>query len=132
MQQIGIVESKIGNRAEVRIARASACGEHCASCKGGCTPTEKVVVAEDRAGAKPGDRVILAMGSGRVLLAAFLVYILPLFFLIGGYLAAAQFTKGEFVCILSGLAAMGICFVIVSRIDKRVKEKYCLFIEKIL
>ncbi len=132
MQQIGIVEQKNGNLAQVRIARPSACGENCASCKGGCTPTERVVTAEDRAGAKEGDKVILSMGSGRVLLAAFLVYILPLFFLVGGYLAAARLTGREIVCILSGIAAMWICFLIVSRIEKRLKEKYCLFIEKIL
>lgn len=78
MEQIGTVKSVIGNTAEVKVHRVSACGENCAHCKGGCTPTDIVAKAENRALAAVGDTVKIESDTGKVILAAFLVYMVPL------------------------------------------------------
>ncbi len=78
MEQIGTVKSVIGNMAEVKVHRVSACGENCTHCKGGCMPTDMVAKAENRVSASVGDTVKMESDTGKVILAAFLLYIVPL------------------------------------------------------
>ena len=78
MEQIGTVKSVMGSMAEVKVHRVSACGENCAHCKGGCTPTDMVAKAENRVSAKVGDAVKIESDTGKVILAAFLLYMVPL------------------------------------------------------
>ncbi len=78
MEQIGTVKSVIGSMAEVKVHRVSACGENCAHCKGGCTPTDIVAKAENRVSANVGDTVKIESDTGKVILAAVLLYIVPL------------------------------------------------------
>lgn len=70
MREAGVVISCDGTRAEVTVLRHSACGENCASCKGGCAPTKTVITAENTAGAKPGDKVLMEMSDKKALGAA--------------------------------------------------------------
>lgn len=78
MEQIGTVKSVTGSMAEVKVHRISACGENCAHCKGGCTPSDIVAKAENRVSAKVGDTVKIESDTGKVILAAVLLYIVPL------------------------------------------------------
>ena len=132
MNKIGIVTELSGTEAKVRIQRPSACGENCASCKAGCVPTENDVWAVNEAGAKTGDKVELEMQDKRVLLAAALVYIIPLCMLFVGYAIGGIFFAGEEFKILSGFLLMGICYAILSIMDKHLKSKYSLIIKKVL
>lgn len=132
MNQIGKVEKNIGKMAEVRIQRPSACGENCSSCKGGCTPTERVVSAVNEAGAEAGERVELEMKSSYVLGAALLVYIIPLVTMFIGYGISGIFFHNEIYRIIVGFAVMALCYVIVSGIDKKLKNKYVLIIKRVL
>ena len=78
MEQIGIVKELRGNTAIVSVNRVSACGENCAQCKGGCTPSSAVTKAENAAGASVGDTVKVEADTKKVILAAFVLYIVPL------------------------------------------------------
>ena len=78
MEQIGIVKELRGNTALVSVNRVSACGENCAQCKGGCTPSSAVTKAENAAGASVGDTVKVEADTKKVILAAFVLYIVPL------------------------------------------------------
>ena len=76
-------------RAEVLIARKSACSGDCHKC-GGCGAVEQTlrVAAENPVDAKRGDIVWLESESRTVLLSAALLYLLPLLLFLIGYLAA--------------------------------------------
>ena len=132
MKQIGIVEDIVGNNINVRIKRASACGENCANCKGGCTPTEKIVKARNDAGAKIGDTVVLQMDNKNVLTAAFLVYILPLMVLFAVYGIVFALSANEGISALCGVLGMFMTFFAVRFIDKRMRDKYILIAVNVL
>ncbi len=86
MNAFGIVES-IDNKAstaKVRVKRQTSCGGNCAACAA-CDVADTIAVAQNPCGAGVGDIVELSLQSGKVLFAAFLVYILPLVVAIIGY-----------------------------------------------
>lgn len=112
MHEIGIIVEENGKYAKAAVLRRSACGENCASCKGGCTPAETVLNVKNTIGAKKGDRVMLELPDKKALGAAAIVYLLPLAALFAGSAAAYALDLGEGICALSGAAAMGICFLI--------------------
>ena len=132
MREIGIVESVEGNFAVVRIKRHSACGENCADCKGGCTRTEQTVSALNNVGAKAGDNVAVQMQTSYVLLAAFLVYILPLITLFAVYAVMYALLKNDGISILAGILAMLLTFYAVKKSDKRMRDKYVPIIAYVL
>jgi len=84
MEKIGFIKSLEGDIAVVEIKRASACGENCASCKGGCAPTAVYARVKNNVNASVGQYVKLHSENKKVVKAAFLVYIIPLFSLIIG------------------------------------------------
>lgn len=85
MQQIGVVVATSGERAKVKVCRATACS-HCGRCPEGErhtlslleSPKEIVVDAVNEVGAAAGQTVELAAHDGNILLAAFLAYMVPL------------------------------------------------------
>ena len=80
MKEEGIVKSVSGGGlCEVVIHRKTACGDNCASCGGACRMNYQVVTVKNPLEANAGDSVIIEMDSTKVLLSAFLVYILPVF-----------------------------------------------------
>lgn len=116
MREIGFVDKSNGGYAWVRVAKKSACGENCASCKGGCTPGERTMKVKNPIGASVGDRVAVELSDKRFLLAAFLVYILPLIMFLAGFLVSGYFFSGELLQIVSGLAVAGCTVLIIGRI----------------
>ncbi len=92
MEQIGIVKELRGNMAVVSVNRVSACGENCAQCKGGCTPSAAITRAENAAGASVGDTVKVESDTGKVIFAAFMLYIVPLLFAILAAIVVSCFT----------------------------------------
>lgn len=132
MKQIGIVEKTENDTAVVRIKRASACGENCASCKGGCTPTEQTVTAKNTVGAKTGDNVIISLETHDVLFAAFLVYILPLIVLFAVYMLCTVLKKSEVTAAVCGVFAMLFSFIAARIFDRKTKNKYFPIISEVL
>ena len=134
MRQIGKVEQVSGTSATVVVMRQSMCGEHCASCKGGCTPTRQRVSAQNTAGAIPGDMVVLELRDAKVLAGAALVYLVPLAALFAGYLIAALITESEGIRILSALLCTAAVFLPAKWADTLLKKagKYQITISKVL
>lgn len=132
MKQIGIVEKTENDIAVVRIKRASACGENCASCKGGCTPTEQTVTAKNTVGAKTGDNVIISLETHDVLFAAFLVYILPLIVLFAVYMICTVLKKSEVTAAVCGVFAMLFSLIAARIFDRKTENKYFPIISEVL
>ncbi|SET05563.1 positive regulator of sigma(E), RseC/MucC [Natronincola peptidivorans] len=129
MEKIGLVTSVKENVATVEIRRASACGENCASCKGGCAPTNHYITAKNSVDASVGQYVKLEMENKSVLRAAFLVYIVPLIGMILGIglgIATAEYlgytASKEIIGAAVGFLFLIIFYFIISFIDKKIKR----------
>lgn len=117
MRKPGIVK-RGGDMCEVAVLRQSACGENCAHCKGGCTPTDTIIFAENIVGAKAGDRVVLEIPDKTGIKAAALVYLLPIIALITGALLAYSEGLSEGAVALISLMSMAAVILIVWVINK--------------
>ena len=131
MQQTGIVQKLQHNIAEVKITRSSACGESCASC-GLCPGREAKFFAINDINATVGDTVIIDMADGKVLGAAFLVYIVPLIMMIIGYFSGHAVFNSEALGIIMGFLFMAAAFIVIIRIDRNIRRKYTPLIVSIL
>lgn len=129
MTKNGIVEDINSGIAKVKILRVSACGENCVEC-GACDKKSNTVIAKNTLNAKVNDKVIVNMSDKLVLGAAFLVYIIPLIFLIIGYLIGHIISENT--GILLGFTFMVIAFLIIIYIDKKFNKRYEAEIIKIL
>ena len=80
MTQNAIVERLADNGdALVRVFQKSACSHDCSTCAGICGAKRSITVqARNPLNAGPGDLVTVETGTGRILRAAALVYLLPL------------------------------------------------------
>jgi sigma-E factor negative regulatory protein RseC len=123
LDKTGTVIQTDNNTAVVEIMRANACGENCVMCKAACTTTHQTVNANNEIKATVGDMVRIEMSDKNVLLAAFFVYIVPVFTLITGY-------------ILIGWSGAVIGFVIplliLKSLDKRLTKRYTATVTKII
>ena len=119
MEQIGTVKRLQGSRAEILVRRASACGENCASCKSVCTKTTISALAENPLGAAVGDVVKIETDTKRLILAALLLYIMPLFLaIVFAALAQSLFSSKTFAVVLATVVFLAAFFVIQKQ-DKR-------------
>ena len=130
MEQVGTVKQIIGTQAVVLVRRASACGENCAHCKGGCTQTNITATVENRAGAAVGDRVKIETDTRRVILAAVLLYFVPCLFAIVCATLAQGFGAQKVVVAIATVATFVTVFCIIQRLDKRIAP--ASYITKIL
>lgn len=128
MQHFGVVESVFGNYASVSIQRHSACGD-CGACQMGSENMGKIVQAINPIGAKIGEQVTLEMDDDKILKAAFIVYMVPLFVLIAGTFItkfALEFFQisdmVELYGVLVGLIGMGVCFWFIKKRDTEMKK----------
>lgn len=122
MDQIGQVVELQGKSAVVRVRRTSACGENCASCGGGCTPTSTTLKAVNGLNAKVGDMVKVEMSSGAFVLLAFIGYILPILIAIGAYFVARQLSSDTIVADISAVVALVLTLVAFFVLDKLPKK----------
>ena len=83
MKQSGIILSIDDDRAKVMLQRQTSCGD-CKACKLGREDAKIEVDAINSVNAKIGDHVEIDMEHQSFLAAAFIVYLIPLFALIGG------------------------------------------------
>lgn len=113
-------------RAEVAVKRQSACGHDCAQCGGGCSElmvaSEVRVVADNAAGARPGDTVTVESSTSRVLGAAVLVYTVPFLLFFGGYFLGASLW-GEGAGMAAGAAGFALGFVPAVLLDRRTRRR---------
>lgn len=118
LKQVGIVIYVHNDIAQVLIKRASACGDSCKTCSGGCETTTKQIEAYNSIKAKKGDTVLLELKDSYVLFAAFLIYIVPLIMLFVGYaIGMIIFTNG-FAAGVMGVISLILAFIILKRLDR--------------
>ena len=90
IQKAKIIGQLDGDMVQIEVQRQSACGGRCESCKGCPAPTQRIqAVAVNEIKAETGDMVNVEAKTGQVLLAAAVVYLLPLVLFFGGTIAAA-------------------------------------------
>ena len=141
MKSLGKVVSINGNNVKVQLKRSSACGDSCASCKGGCTPTTTVVELSNDIGAKVGQTVEVEMSDNNFMKAVGVSYMFPLIMLMIGiaigygiYDSLAIKLSQEIFSFLVGMSFITISYFIVNRIDKKYRksDKFKLTITRIL
>ena len=132
MRQLAIVEELFQDYALVNVKRATACGENCAMCKGGCEATTKTVRAQNLVGAKPGDNVVIEIADSSVLFGALAVYIMPVFLMLAVFLCTQIFLQSELLCLLFGLLALVISLIMLKKVDNFLMKsgKYRIYITK--
>jgi len=119
MEQVGTVSCVNGSFATVTVNRTTSCGENCAHCKGGCTPTTVSCEAKNSAGAKIGDVVRIETNTKKVLGAAFFLYMFPLLVSIVSAIAVSGFLKNS-SSVLVACAAFLLSFCVIKRFEKRI------------
>lgn len=109
MTQSAIVDAltRDGN-AVVRVFQESACGHDCENC-GVCGSRRKLTVeAKNPLRAVPGDLVTVETGTGKIIKAAALVYVLPLCALLAGCVLGYVLGVGEGAQALLGVVGLAL------------------------
>ena len=108
MTRTGVIREVCGDGyARVEIAMRTACGHSCEDC-GGCAPgsRELIIRARNPLEAGPGDAVAVSAGTGKVLGAAALVYVLPLAMMLAAALVSAAAGGSQTLCAVCALGAL--------------------------
>ena len=122
MEQLVRVKEVFDNgTADVLLIRESACSGDCHKCSGcGAVQQAMLLTANNPVGAKPGDTVVISSESGPVLMGALVLYMVPLFLFIAGYIAGlALWERGA----LTGVLAFGIGIALAVIYDRKIVKK---------
>lgn len=119
MNKTGIVVGLESGKAIIEINRGSACGEHCASCGGGCETNQLQLKIDNVLGAKIGDFVMVEAEEKALLKTTFILYTIPLIAFIlgifGGHkIALGMAVDAELVGIISGVLLMALTFLAIK------------------
>jgi len=116
MEEEGIVLSVEGSIASVRMVEGGGC-EGCSS-SGSCKVASggRVLEADNKAGAKPGDSVTVRIEASSFLKASFIVYMVPVIFLFIGAAAGGRFGPGIYggISVDNWQAIGGVLFLALS------------------
>lgn len=129
MNQRGEVKEILkGNKARILMKKHAACGE-CGACQHGKENMNLTISAVNDIGAQVGDVVEVNMDTQNVLGAAFIMYVIPLFFMLLGigvssYLLNKLGFGGqiEFYAVLAGFSLMAISFLIIRQFEDRFRN----------
>jgi len=117
MVEIGIVKKVEARLAEVEIEPANGCSRCVSrsSCHIGEEKSKRVVAVQNQFNAVNGDLVEIEVAARNVISSAFLIFILPLLGLIGGYCWGIQYGQGW--GILLALVGIGASFILLRLLD---------------
>lgn len=126
MQEVAQVTEIKGNKAKVEFARSAAC-EKCGICY--LAESGKMILeVRNLAQAKPGDKVVVELASPAVLKASFIVYIIPVIFLIVGYALGSWLASfwvranSQTVGIIFAFMFLGLSLWVVNVIDRQARK----------
>ncbi|MDD4688670.1 MAG: SoxR reducing system RseC family protein [Eubacteriales bacterium] len=114
MENSGVVKSTEDEYALVSFVRESSCGGNCSQCNM-CSTKEHIVTVKNPIGAKNGDVVIVETPSGRIYLAAFLVYIFPMFLSLAVGMALWSNGAGALISSIVGVGLFALAYIILCR-----------------
>ncbi len=123
MRKSGIVK-KGGEWASVAVLRASSCGENCAMCKGGCTPSETEILALNTIDAKVGDKVVLEIEDKNGLVAVFLAYIVPLIAFLVSSVIFTVLGVSEGISLILGVLVMLLIYRLIRRLSLKKSDEF--------
>lgn len=123
-EQEGIVAELIGDgMARVAVEEGAGCGSCILPC-GHASSNCNSVLAENRAGARPGDRVVLRSRAGRKWSAIGYLLFFPLVLFWAGFaLGHHLFPRADGLAALVALAVAGVYFVCLGAVEKRRRKK---------
>ncbi len=122
MEEIGFVESINDKKNTVRVvfSRKSAC-DKCGMCLKSKDNMTVSVEVKNTLGARPGDRVAVAMGNSFVLKAALIVYIIPVVFVGAAILLGRGLNELVLFGIVVGALLLGLLVSVLF--DKLIRNK---------
>ncbi|OOM72519.1 SoxR reducing system RseC family protein [Clostridium sp. BL-8] len=115
----GLVIETSNDMAKVRVGRHNDC-KNCGACPGN---DSIIISADNKIGAKPGQRVSFEVKETNVLSAAFIVFVLPLIALfigvmVGGFLGQYIGANIRMLQIIGGIIALILAIIAVKIFDK--------------
>lgn len=115
----GLVIEVIENVAKIRVGRHNDC-KNCGACSGN---NSIVIEADNKIGAKTGQRVVFKVKENSIVTSAFIVFVLPLISLflgvfLGEVIGAYIGINIRFSQVIGGLGAAAIAIGAVKKIDK--------------
>ncbi|MFH1866454.1 MAG: SoxR reducing system RseC family protein [Candidatus Eisenbacteria bacterium] len=111
MTEVGRVVSVNGNAAVVAMRMSGAC-EKCGLCLASSDGKKVLLLARNDVGARQGHTVEIEISAGRVLVAAFALYMLPVLMTIVGFLIGSAISGGSEESTLP--IGLSVVFLIVS------------------
>ncbi|AOT72833.1 SoxR reducing system RseC family protein [Geosporobacter ferrireducens] len=141
MHQVGkVLEILKGNKAGILMNKHAACGD-CGACQHGKENMSLTITAINEVGAEVGDMVEVNMETQDVLGAAFIIYVIPLFFMIIGVVGGNFLLNKigfigniEVYSAVIGFILMTLSFITIRMFEKKFKanRKYIPEITKII
>ena len=111
MTEVGRVVSVNDDAAVVAMGKSGSCSK-CGLCMASSDGKEVLLLARNEAGAGPGDTVVVEISAGKVLVAAFSLYMLPVLMTILGFVVGSAISDGSEESVLP--IALAVAFLVVS------------------
>lgn len=129
MTQIAQVTKLLPNgQAQIAVVRLGACAHDCSEC-GGCSGSQHPTVtalAENHTNAKAGDVVLVETENAKLMGVIAFVYLVPMIFLLAGYLIAQSVGLTDGQSILTSLVAFAVSILPVVLLDRQVRKRRAL------
>ena len=124
MTEAGRIVSVNGDAAVVAMGMSGACRK-CGFCMASSDGKEVLLLARNEADADPGDAVEIEISAGRVLVAAFALYMLPVLMTIIGFVVGSAISGGSeesALPIVLAVAFLVVSFLAVWLFDLKVRK----------
>jgi sigma-E factor negative regulatory protein RseC len=124
VKEIGCVASVEGDAATVAMPMSGEC-KKCGLCTVASGGREVLLEARNDAGAGAGDTVEIEIAPGRVLAAAFIIYMIPILMTIVGFLVGSAASGGDpdaDLPIVLAVVFLAVSFVLVWLYDRRLRK----------
>ena len=131
VEKIGDVLEVYDTYCNVKIKRDSACGENCASC-GACKHSESHITALNEINAKKGDRVMITMSTKALYIICFVVYMVPIIFMVAGYFISSYLLKNEDYAIFGAFVGVLVGVFLGKLLDRTAGKKYMPKIKRVI
>jgi len=127
-QTVKVKTCNADGTAQVLHIRQSACSGDCHKCSGcGAVQEKMLLTVSNQIGAQPGDVVEIEAGTGSVMAAAAIMYVLPLVLFFAGYLMGALlWGRGPLTGCIAFAAGVGISVVYDRFLAKKQQEMYTI------
>ena len=125
MKEVGRVVSLTEDTAVVAMRASGAC-KKCGLCMASSDGKEVLLLARNEAVAEQGDAVEIEITAGRVLVAAFALYMVPVLMTIAGFLVGSALSGGSeesALPIVLSVVFLAVSFVAVWLFDLRSRKK---------